>query len=119
MSNTPAVRRRLHEWFGPERVQIPDSTATLIAEGAAWIAFDGAGLQLAKNVELVLARNSYLPLVKAGTAMPKEGEVQKDTFHMYCTDRRDGVAKFQICAPEKPGRRVPPGEPRVHLESAT
>jgi hypothetical protein len=119
MSNMPVVKRRLHEWFGPERVQIPDSTATLIAEGAAWIAADGAGLQLAKNVELLLARNSYLPLIKAGTTMPKEGEVQKESFHLYCTDPRDGIAKFQICAPEKPGRAVLPGEPRVHLEIAT
>jgi hypothetical protein len=119
MSNMPAVKRRLHEWFGPERVQIPDGTATLIAEGAAWIASDEAGLQLAKNVELLLARNSYLPLIKAGTAMPKEGEIQKDTFHLYCTDPRDGVAKFQICAPAKAGRAVLPGEPRVHLENVT
>ena len=42
MSNMPAIRRRLHELFGPERVHIPDDTATLIAEGAAWIADDRA-----------------------------------------------------------------------------
>ena len=119
MSNMPAVKRRLREWFGPERVQIPDGTATLIAEGAAWIASDQAGLQLAKNVELVLARNSYLPLVKAGTAMPKEGEVQKETFHLYCTDPRDGVAKFQICTPKRAGQVVLIGEPRTHLENVT
>ena len=40
MSNMPMVRRRLHELFGPERVEIPDGTATLIAEGAAGIASD-------------------------------------------------------------------------------
>jgi actin-like ATPase involved in cell morphogenesis len=119
MSNMPAVKRRLHEWFGPERVQIPDGTATLIAEGAAWIASDHARLQLAKNVELILARNSYLPLVKAGTAMPMEGEVQKETFHLYCTDPRDGVAKFQICAPKRAGQMVLPGEPRTNLENVT
>ena len=119
MSNMPAVKRRLHELFGPERVQIPDGTATLIAEGAAWIAADGAKLQLAKNVELLLARNSYLPLVKAGTEMPREGKVQRDTFHLYCTDPRDGVAKFQICAPKRAGATVLPGEPRTHLENVT
>jgi hypothetical protein len=119
MSNMPAVKRRLHELFGPERVQIPDSTATLIAEGAAWIASDQAGLQLAKNVELLLARNSYLPLVKAGTAMPREGEVQRENFQLYCTDPRDGVAKFEICAPRLAGRSVSPGEPRTHLEILT
>jgi hypothetical protein len=119
MSNMPAVQSRLREWFGPERVQIPDDTSTLIAEGAAWIASDQARLQLAKNVELILARNSYFPIVKAGTAMPKEGEVQKDTFQLYCTDPRDGVAKFQICAPKRPGREAFPGEPRTHLENVT
>ena len=119
MSNMPAVRRRLHEWFGPERVQIPDGTATLISQGAAWIAADQVGLQLAKNVELVLARNSYLPLVKAGTRMPKEGEVQDERYHLYCTDPRDGVAKFQICTPKRAGKTVLPNEPRTHLEHIT
>jgi actin-like ATPase involved in cell morphogenesis len=119
MSNMPAVKRRLHEWFGPERVQIPDGTATLIAEGAAWIAGDEVGLQLAKNVELVLARNSFLPLIKSGTAMPKEGEVQCETFDLYCTDPRDGVAKFQICAPKRAGTAVLPSEPRTYLENVT
>ena len=119
MSNMPAIRRRLHELFGPERVHIPDDTATIIAEGAAWIAADRAGLQLAKNVELELARNSYLPLVKAGTAMPKEGEIQRHPFHLYCTDPRDGVAKFQICTPRRPGSSVLPNEPRIHMQNVT
>jgi len=119
MSNMPAVRRRLYEWFGPERVRVPDGTATLIAEGAAWIAADDVGLQLATNVELVLARNSYLPLVKAGSMMPREGEVQKETFQLYCTDPRDGLAKFQICTPKKAGSSVLPGEPRTILGNLT
>lgn len=119
MSNMPAVKRRLHEWFGPERVQIPDGTATLIAEGAAWIAHDKAGLQLAKNVELLMARNSYFPVVKAGTSMPKGGEIQQETLHLYCTDPRDGVAKFQICSPIRAGHAVLPGDPRTHLENVT
>ncbi len=119
MSNMPAIRRRLHELFGPERVHIPDDTATLIAEGAAWIAADHAGLHLAKNVELELARNSYLSLVKAGTAMPKEGEIQRQPFHLYCTDPRDGVAKFQICTPRRPGASVLPTEPRIQMQNVT
>jgi molecular chaperone DnaK len=119
MSNMPAVKRRLDELFGPERVQIPDNTSTLIAEGAAWIAADNAGLHLAKNIELLFARNSYFSVVKAGTEMPKEGEVQKDTFHLYCTDPRDGIAKFQICSPARPGMAVLPGDPRTNLNNMT
>lgn len=119
MSNMPAVRRRLHELFGPERVEIPDGTATLIAEGAAWIASDGIRLHLAKNVELVMARNSYLTLVRAGTAMPRERDVQGSSFHLYCTDPRDGVAKFEICSPKRAGGHALPNEPRTNLESVT
>jgi len=120
MSNVSIVSRRLHELFGPERVRFPENSATLIAEGAAWIAFDRASLQLAKNFELELARNSYLPLIKAGTAMPRGGEVRApDSFHLYCTDPRDGVAKFQFCSPVKPGANVLRGEPRVHLDNIT
>lgn len=120
MSNMPAVRERLHAWFGPQRVHIPDDTATIISEGAAWIAADNAGLQLAKNVELELARNSYLPLLKAGTLMPKEGEVREhEPFHLFCTDPRDGIAKFLLCAPQKAGRLVRPNEPRGYLGTMT
>ena len=119
MSAMPAIRRRLHELFGPDRVHLPGDTATLIAEGAAWIAADRAGLQLAKNVELELARNSYLPLVKAGTEMPKEGEIQYERFHLYCTDPRDGIAKFQLCTPRRPGSSVLPNEPRIHVQNVT
>jgi hypothetical protein len=115
MSNMPAIRRRLHEWFGPERVSIPDSSATLIAEGAAWVAADQADLSLAKTVELQLAHSSYLPLVKAGTLLPKEGKVMKDSFHLYCADPRDGFAKFQILAPKRTSSQVLPGEPRSVL----
>lgn len=119
MSNMPAVRQRLHELFGPERVHARGGTGTLIAEGAAWVAADSARLQLAKNVELGLARNSYLPLVKAGTTMPVEGQVSRQPFHLYCTDPRDGVAKFQICTPQRAGGDIRPNEPREHLENLT
>ncbi len=119
MSNMPAVKRRLHELFGAERVEIPDGTATLVAEGAAGIAADGVGLVLAKNVELLLARGAYLPLVKAGTVMPKEGDVQQENFDLYCTDPRDGTAKFQICAPVSAGGTVRSSDPRVPLDMVT
>lgn len=119
LSNMPAVRQRLHELFGPERVHARGGSGTLIAEGAAWVAADDARLQLAKNVELGLARNSYLPLVKAGTIMPVEGQVQRQPFHLYCTDPRDGIAKFQICTPHRAGRDIRPNEPREHLENLT
>jgi actin-like ATPase involved in cell morphogenesis len=115
MSNMPAIRSRLHEWFGAQRVHVSDRSASLIAEGAAWIAHDERHLHLAKNVELLLARNSRLTLLPAGTEMPLEGEVRSETFHLYCVDPRDAVAKFQIEAPLKAGQVIAPGDPRMPL----
>ncbi len=117
MANMPTIKARLHELFGPQRVQVSSRSATLIAEGAAWAAHDEVGLHLAKKVELVLARNSYMTLIESGTKMPKEGEVCKEEFHLYCVDPRDGFAKFQLQAPLRPGAGVMTNEPRTCLEN--
>lgn len=119
MSNMPAIKSRLHEWFGATRVYISDRSGTLIAEGAAWIAHDRAKMYLAKNIELLLARDSRMTLVPTGTVMPIEGEVMKDGFHLYCCDPRDGHAKFQIESPQKSGKRVRPNERRDPLAVVT
>jgi hypothetical protein len=66
MVNMPMVKNRLDELFGPGRVHVSKRSASAIAEGAAWVAHDQARLHLAKNVELGLARNSYMPLLQAG-----------------------------------------------------
>lgn len=99
MASMPAVRGRLNELFGPQRVEIPENSATLVAQGAAWIAHDQQRLQLAKPIELQLARGAFLPLVKAGTDMPAERGVKSSRTHLFCTDPSDGVAKFDLCAP--------------------
>lgn len=115
IANMPAIKSRLHEWFGAQRVHVSDRSGTLIAEGAAWIAYDQVQLHIAKNVELLLARNARMTLVPSGTAMPTEGEVMIDEFHLYCTDPRDGHAKFQIEAPIRAGKKVRPNETRNPL----
>ncbi|CAN1557047.1 DnaK Molecular chaperone [Mycobacteriaceae bacterium] len=102
MAAMPTIRGRLYEMFGPQRVEIPSDSATLIAQGAAWIAHDASRLQLAKPVELRLARGSYLSLIKAGTEMPAEREEKRHKVHLFCTDPTDGVAKFELCAPTHP-----------------
>ncbi|MDE3021710.1 MAG: Hsp70 family protein [Pseudomonadota bacterium] len=115
MANMPAIKARLHELFGPQRVHIPEHTASLISEGAAWVAHDDAKLHLAKNVELVLARNSYMPLLAANLEMPQEGETRCDNFSLYCVDPTDGYGKFQLMAPRKPGPKVLPNDIRRPL----
>lgn len=117
MANMPAIRSRLHEWFGAQRVHVMDRSGTLIAEGAAWLAHDQVHLHLAKNVELLLARNSHMILIPSGTAMPTEGDVMKDNFHLYCVDPRDGHAKFQIEAPIRAGIKVLPNDTRNPLST--
>jgi molecular chaperone DnaK (HSP70) len=107
MVNMPIIKSRLREIFGPQRLHVSERSNTIISEGAAWIAHDKANLTLAKNIELLVARNSYFPIIKAGVKMPREGDVQKaDLLSLYCTDPRDGVAKFQIMAPIKAGYHV-------------
>jgi molecular chaperone DnaK len=104
--NMPLVKARLHELFGPQRVHVSARSSSLISEGAAWVAHDKARLHLAKNVELTLARNSYMPLLTAGLEMPREGEIRKDSFTVYCVDPTDGHGKFQLVSPHRAGPKV-------------
>lgn len=115
MVNMPVVKSRLHELFGPSRVHVSERSASLISEGAAWVAHDEARLHLAKNVELVLARNSYMSLLNAGLEMPQEGEVRGDKFSLFCVDPTDGFGKFELMAPHRPGPKVFPGDKRRPL----
>ena len=106
MVNMPMVKNRLDELFGPGRVHVSNRSASAIAEGAAWVAHDEARLHLAKNVELALARNSYMPLLQAGVEMPIERENRRERFDLYCVDPSDGHGKFSRVSPHRPGPRV-------------
>lgn len=106
MVNMPMIKNRLDELFGPGRVQVSKRSASAIAEGAAWVAHDQARLHLAKNVELVLARNSYMPLLQAGIEMPIERENRGEQYDLYCADPSDGHGKFTLVSPHRPGPRV-------------
>lgn len=115
MVNMPMVKNRLDELFGPGRVHISKRSASAIAEGAAWVAHDQARLHLAKNVELALARNSYMPLLQAGVEMPLEREHRRERFNLYCVDPSDGHGKFSLVSPHRPGPRVLPDDKRRAL----
>lgn len=115
MVNMPMVKNRLDELFGPGRVHVSKRSASAIAEGAAWVAHDKARLHLAKNVELTLARNSYMPLLQAGVEMPLEREQRRERFDLYCVDPSDGHGKFSLVSPHRPGPRVLPNDKRRPL----
>jgi molecular chaperone DnaK len=120
MVNMPLIQARLLEHFGAQRLQLAKSGATAIAEGAAWIAHDDQVLSLAKNIELRVAVNTYMPVIYAGTRMPREGQVSEAvSFEMFCTDPRDRHAKFQLCAPVEPGLNAIDTDERAALGTMT
>lgn len=115
MVNMPLVRSQLHQLFGTERVVTSHSTQTLVAEGAAWVAHDEQPLVLSRSVELQLARNSFMPLVKAGTTMPRLDEADVKSASLYCSDPTDGKAHFQFVSPRREGGDAQLSEPRDPL----
>jgi molecular chaperone DnaK (HSP70) len=115
MAAMPSIRSRLHALFGPERVNVPNTSATLVSQGAAWIAQDAQPLVLAKRIELEMARGSRLPLLRAGMSMPTDGQHLRERFHLYCTDPTDGVAKFSIVAPTDLSPQPQASDPRTEL----
>lgn len=108
MVNVPLIQARLREIFGAGRVEISSRGNTIISEGAAWIAHDETRLVLAKNIEVLVARSSFFPIIKAGSPMPRENEIQKppQPLTLYCSDPTDGVAKLFVNAPKRTGRIV-------------
>jgi len=117
MVNMPCIKSRLREIFGPQRLCVSERGNTIISEGAGWVAHDKANLSLAKNIELLVAPHAYFPVIKAGTKMPREGEVQcTENLDLYCSDPRDGFAKFQLQSPKRPGRTVQSTDERNMLD---
>ncbi|WP_370181626.1 Hsp70 family protein [Rhodococcus wratislaviensis] len=116
MSRMPAISARLRECLGAHRVEVSKNSATLIAQGAAWIAYDRQQLELAKDIEVQLARGSYHRVLKAGTPVPFEGqEMADEALELYCADPRDGRAKFQFCTPMRPGGNAQRSDPRDEI----
>lgn len=114
----PAVQEALREVLGMNRLRLVENAATVIAEGAAWIAHDDLRLQLAKPLELLHADDSYVEIVPTGTTLPVDGHVVKHSMDVYCVDPRDGFAKFLFARPRWPGQDAH-GDARVTYEHLT
>ncbi len=104
MVSMPAIQGGLREIFGVNRLRLVENAATVISEGAAWIAYDGVGLLLAKPIELLHADNSYVEVIPTGTSLPLDGKAIQRRMDMYCVDPSDGFAKFLFARPKWPGR---------------
>ena len=119
MSKMPAIERRLRDLFGAERLKMDVAGGGAMAEGAAYLAADGRPLRLARSVELQVARSGFLALIKAGTSMPQGGALQANDTTLWCTDPRDGVARFHLVSPKSASEAPPPHEERDSLGIAT
>jgi molecular chaperone DnaK len=104
MINMPAIRSALLQRFGTDRLHVSPRGDRIISEGCAWIAHDKTRVTLAKPLEVVEARQSWLAIFKEGDRLPIEGEVFKEDLILYCVDPRDGKAKFQFVRPRHLGR---------------
>lgn len=104
MINTPSIRDALIQLFGADRLHVSPRGDRIISEGCAWIASDEARLRLAKPIEVLEARENYLPVFKAGDSLPVEGEVFAGNLTMYCVDPRDGLAKIKLARPRQLGK---------------
>ena len=112
MVAVPAIRHGLLEIFGMARLHDPKNAATVISEGAAWIAHDGLALRMAKSLELLHAGNDHVSVIHRNTELPAEGKQIRNAFSMYCVDPRDGFAKFQFSRPKWPDHESP-HDPRL------
>lgn len=119
MASMPLIRSEFYSLFGAERVVVPENSGTLVAEGAAWIAHDRTKLELAKPLELELARGSREVLIRAGTTMPQVGEIQHEDFSFFCVDPTDGRVQFPLVTPVDLSKYPQASDPRNILSLLT
>jgi len=107
MAAMPAIRDGLIQYFDAARVRAAKNAATIIAEGAAWIAHDGIRVTLAKPIEVLNADDVYLPIMRSGQSLPVEGDHIQEKVSLYCVDPRDQKAKLLFARNKWPGREGP------------
>jgi hypothetical protein len=100
----PSIREGLLEMLGASRLRTATDSATIISEGAAWIAHDNVRLGLAKPLEILHADDCYVSAIPARTLLPEEDQQIEESMGFYAVDPRDGKAKFQLARPQWPGR---------------
>ena len=102
----PAIREGLIEILGGGRVREIENAATVISEGASWIAHDGLSVRLAKPIEILNCHDVYVQVVGAHSDLPQEGTQIQQKISLYCVDPRDGFAKVQVARPRWPGQGI-------------
>ncbi len=88
----PALQDEMARRFGMRATNLPNSQ-TVIAEGAAAIAFFGYEPYLARRVGLRLADGTLLPVFDKDTVLPQTADKE---ITLFVTDNRDGEARLVV-----------------------
>jgi molecular chaperone DnaK len=89
-SNIPLVKREMEQRFGTLAFNV-ENAQTIIAEGAAAVAFHRYQPFLSHSINLWLADGTPLPIFDRDTVVPIDGRKE---ITLYCTDNRDGDARL-------------------------
>lgn len=102
----PLVDRELRRLFGSKVVTVPNAP-TIIAEGAAVVAYHDWRPYLVDPVSVRLSDGSLYVVYASGTVLAPGATRRQVTF--FCTDQRDGVARMVLVEGTDRSRK----EPRV------
>lgn len=100
-SEIPLLRKAMRDLFGTRAVSVQNSQS-VIAEGAAAVAFYGYQPVLSRPVKLMLSDGSALEVFDRDTLLPA---ATKDVT-LFCTDNRDGEARLIVAQERRPGDRT-------------
>ncbi len=108
-NDIPLIKQEFGSLFGKERMTLPGSPSTLVAEGAAVIAYRNWLPRLAADLSVMQADESEHPLVRAGTSMLPEDE-PKGPEEFVCIDPREGTARTVVRALIRPAEVARSGQ---------
>jgi molecular chaperone DnaK len=91
-SEIPMLREEMWRRFATRAIPVP-RTQSVIAEGAAAIAYHGYRPFLARPVQLLLSDGTPYPVFDVDTLVPITAE--RD-LTLFCTDNRDGEARLVL-----------------------
>jgi molecular chaperone DnaK len=106
-SQIPLLRREMERRFGTLVFDVPNAQ-TIIAEGAAAVAFYDYQPFLARPIQLVLSDGTPLTVFDRDSGVPSNGP---KGLTLFCTDPRDGEARLIVSEQVRQGDR---GSVRQH-----
>jgi hypothetical protein len=109
-SAIPLLRREMQHLFGTRAHGVVNSQ-TIIAEGAAAVAFHGYQPFLVRPVQMQLADGSALPIFDSTSLVPAGTK----EVTLFCTDNRDGEARLIVAQDRRTGRSMSHSQPVLNV----